>query len=171
MPAPTPHFACPTSHAICESTQHRLTPCTLLLLQVSGDESDAGAGVLPQSHYRMLAVSSGSTLSSLLGAGVHFPKYFKKFDALARKKKFPEISRARRLGQRYFPKYHVSEGLTSSNLPQTSDFGGFGGLKTNVFFASGAPIHGKTVFRQCRRICWHKNDILKAWFMVIQRNF
>ena len=110
-------------------------------------------------------------ISSGLGGGVDFPKSFKKFDALARKKKFPEISRARRLGQRYFPKYHVSEGWTSSNLPQTSDFGGFGGLKTNGFFAFGAPIHGKTVFRQCRRICWHKSDILKAWFMVIQRNF
>ena len=111
----------------------------------------------------MRAGRGGSGWHLSFGGGVDFPKSFKKFDALARN--------ARRLGQRYFPKYHVSEGWTSSNLPQTSDFGGFGGLKTNVFFASGAPIHGKTVFRQCRRICWHKNDILKAWFMVIQRNF
>ena len=120
---------------------------------------------------RAISQTPTSPSATRLGGGVDFPKSFKKFDALARKKKFPEISRARRLGQRYFPKYHVSEGWTSSNLPHTSDFGGFGGLKTNGFFAFGAPIHGKTVFRQCRRICWHKSDIYKAWFMVIQRNF
>ena len=100
---------------------------------VGPEEEEPGAG--------------GSDAEEEVGVGLHFPKSFKKFDALARKKKFPEISRARRLGQRYFPKYHVSEGWTSSNLPQTTDFGGFGGLKTNAFFAFGALIHGKTVLR------------------------
>eukprot|EP00966_Prymnesium_polylepis_P135714 3137243-Prymnesium_polylepis.1 len=61
--------------------------------------------------------------------------------------KFSETSRARRLGQRNFPKHHVSGVWTSSNRPQTIAFGGLGVLKTNIFFAFGAPIHEKAGFK------------------------
>ena len=46
-----------------------------------------------------------------VGAGVDFPKSFKKFALLAKKKKFPEISLASGLGQRISPKFPALRGL------------------------------------------------------------
>ena len=69
----------------------------------------------------------------VVGAGLHFPKSFKKFDALAGKKKFPEIYRAWGLGRRNFPKYLIHGGCTSSDLSKMIDTYGFEGLKTKHF--------------------------------------
>ena len=51
------------------------------------------------------------SVALFLGAGVDFPKSFKKFALLAKKKKFPEISLASGLGQRISPKFPALRGL------------------------------------------------------------
>ena len=125
---------------------------------------------------------------SWFGAGLHFPKSFKKFDALARKKKFPEISRARRQGPGKFPEAsqcgcgcgRAMLGVGYQTVSQ-SHVCGLDLLNAqivpnkNIFFDSVHRYPMKRLFLgNFRHIFGHRNDMFRAWFMMIKeilRNF